>query len=366
LYRTVATTTMEPGGNYDRHAGVQRGAAEFALPLLRRAAQEAALPETLPKTPPGSVKKTPFPDSPRAVVVVADYGSATGKNSLAAVAIAIDALRARTQAPILCFHEDQPKNDFRTLLETIASGSQSYLREHEGVFACAIGKSFYEPVLPPSFVDVGWSSAAAHWMSGAPGPIGELLCAPTPRMAAGTPLWDQARRDWQRFVALRQVELRPGGRMVVVVATVDEDGVCGGEHVYDLLRDAVTRLAARGDLSDAERGGMFIPLFFLPRADLEAPFARGLRLIEHLRIVASDPLWSAFEHSGDAEAFATEFTGWLRAHTEPCLFGALAQRTDAERRRLADQAYGEVAATVRRNPESVRCAWRMAALLFGK
>jgi hypothetical protein len=341
-------TTMQGGGGYDRHAGVQRLSAEFALPLLRRAAQEAALPRDA------------------RAVVLADYGSATGANSVTAVAVAIEALRARTPAPILCFHEDQPKNDFRTLLETIASGPQSYLREHEGVFACAIGKSFYEPVLPPGFVDVGWSAAAAHWLSPAPAPIGVLLAAPTPGLAAGTSLWEQARRDWRRFVELRQTELRPGGRMVVVVATVDDDGICGGEHAYDFLQAAVARLVAEGDLSVAERAGMFIPLFFLPRADLESPFSKGLRLLDHVRVVASDPLWSAFERSGDTDAFATGFTGWLRAHTEPCLFGALAQRTEEERRRLADRVYGEVASAVRDHPEVVHCPWRMAALLFGK
>ncbi|MGD0838106.1 MAG: hypothetical protein ABSB49_15815 [Polyangia bacterium] len=75
---SVTTTTMTGGGDYDRNARVQATAASFALPLLERAAGEAALPP-----------------APTAVTVV-DYGSATGKNSVTALAAALRSLRQRT------------------------------------------------------------------------------------------------------------------------------------------------------------------------------------------------------------------------------------------------------------------------------
>ena len=67
---TSATTTMT-GGDYDRNARVQATASSFALPLFERAAREAALP--------------PAP----APVMVVDYGSATGKNSVPVLTAAL-------------------------------------------------------------------------------------------------------------------------------------------------------------------------------------------------------------------------------------------------------------------------------------
>jgi hypothetical protein len=139
--------------------------------------------------------------------------------------------------------------------------------------------------------------------------------------------------------------------MVVVVATVDEHGVCGGEHVLDGLDHAARRLVSAGALSHEEYGRMVVPNFFLSRPELEGPFAhpelRGrLELIEHVRVIVPDPLWASFETTG---------------------FGALGPgRSVDERRRLADHAYGELGDEIRRQPEAARCAWRMAALRFRK
>jgi salicylate 1-O-methyltransferase len=36
------------------------------------------------------------------------------------------------------------------------------------VFPCAIGRSFYDSVLPSNSVDIGWSSFAAMWLSSVP------------------------------------------------------------------------------------------------------------------------------------------------------------------------------------------------------
>ena len=345
---------MASGGQYDRHARVQASASAFALDIVRRAADEAAL------------------SPPSEPIALADYGSATGKNSLAPVAVAVEALRARDSRSILVFHVDQPENDFSTLFSTLRSEPQSYSLGAPSVFGCAVGRSFYEPVLPTGAVSVGWSSAAAHWLSRTPAALTEHLWAPTARSPGAAPFAEQARQDWHSFVRLRADELRPGGQMVVVVATVDEHGVCGGEHVLDGLDHAARRLVSAGALSHEEYGRMVVPNFFLSRPELEGPFAhpelRGrLELIEHVRVIVPDPLWASFETTGNGAAFGAAFVGWLRAFSESCLFGALGPgRSADERRRLADHAYGELGDEIRRQPEAARCAWRMAALRFRK
>src|SRR6516165_328013 len=185
-------TTMLGGGHYDRHATVQATAAGFALPLIEEAAAQAALP--------------PLASAPS--VAIADYGSATGKNSLAPIGAAVRALRARDDRPLMVFHVDQPSNDFGTLLRTVATDPASYARRYERVFPAGVGRSFYQPVLPPGSVAVAWSSAAAHWLGTAPGPVDEHLWAPTARHPAGAPFAARARSDWRRFLGLRASELR--------------------------------------------------------------------------------------------------------------------------------------------------------------
>jgi hypothetical protein len=348
------TTVMAGGGEYDRNAKVQSEAASLAIRLLRRAASEAALPSG---------------DGP---IVAVDYGSATGRNSLAPLNVAIETLRMRDPRPILVIHEDQPDNDYRSLFDTIYNAPESYTRQHQGVFGCAIGRSFYDPVAPPASVCLGWSSAAAHWLSGAPPRPSDHLWAPTVRFATGPAVREAARRDWHQFLSRRADELRSGGRMVVLLATVDDEGVAGGEHVLDGLNRVLQRQVASGAICGHEYENLVVPMFFRSREDLEAPFAGSdlgdrLTLLEHCRGIVPDPLWNAFVASGEVNAFAASFTAWVRAFTAPCLLASLdAQRSPEDRRAVADAIYGELETDVQNAPAEVRCAWRIATLLIGK
>jgi hypothetical protein len=66
------------------------------------------------------------------------------------------------------FHVDQPANDFNTLFEVLGTDPDRYGLGEPNVFPCAIGRSFYERVLPPESVHLGWSSYAAMWLSRIP------------------------------------------------------------------------------------------------------------------------------------------------------------------------------------------------------
>jgi hypothetical protein len=68
---------MEGGGAYNRHATLQAAGARLAIPFFEKAVRDVTLdPVDLP-------------------VVIADYGSSQGKNSLAPIRIAIGNLRPR-------------------------------------------------------------------------------------------------------------------------------------------------------------------------------------------------------------------------------------------------------------------------------
>jgi hypothetical protein len=143
---------MEGKGSYNKHAKLPAGGAALAMPLLERAVQSLEL------------------DPEEQHIVIADYGSSQGKNSIVPMQVAIQGLRLRFGAnrAISVFHIDQPSNDFTTLIAVLDSDPDRYVLDESHVFPAVIGRSFYESVLPPGSVHLGWSSYAAVWLSRIP------------------------------------------------------------------------------------------------------------------------------------------------------------------------------------------------------
>jgi SAM dependent carboxyl methyltransferase len=140
----ISQSVMEGAGAYNRHAKHQTAAASVAGQFLERTVSNMVL------------------DLGAEPIVIADYGSSQAKNSQAPMRAAIRSLRSRLMAarPIFVYHVDQPSNDFNSLFEVLAA-PESYARHDANLFPCAIGRSFYENVLPSSSVHVAWSSYAA-------------------------------------------------------------------------------------------------------------------------------------------------------------------------------------------------------------
>src|ERR1700723_2508418 len=139
---------MEGGGSYNLHSRIPAGGGNLALPYLADAAQSLAV---RPGTDP---------------LVIADYGSSQGKNSLAPMRAAIRCLRTRVgnERSVMVVHVDQHANDFNTLFELLPRDPERYALDDPNVFPCAIGRSFYESVFPQGQVDLGWCSSAAVWL----------------------------------------------------------------------------------------------------------------------------------------------------------------------------------------------------------
>ena len=143
---------MEGHGAYNRSSRVQAAGSSTAVPLLERAAREVDLP--LPPEP----------------VVIVDYGCSEGRNSLVPVGAAIRVMRDRIgqNRAISVVHTDLPGNDFTVLFGVLSSDANSYLRGDPAIFPSAVGRSFYEQILPSSSVTLGWTSWAMQWLSRVP------------------------------------------------------------------------------------------------------------------------------------------------------------------------------------------------------
>ena len=108
---TPSHGVMEGKGAYNKHARLPAGGAALALPLLERAVPKVEL------------------DTGNQPVVIADYGSSQGKNSLIPMQVAIRILRNRLgpNRPISVFHIDQASNDFNSLFEVLDADPDRYV-----------------------------------------------------------------------------------------------------------------------------------------------------------------------------------------------------------------------------------------------
>ena len=249
--------TMEGHGGYNRGSRVQAAGLSPAVPLLERAARTAALAD------------------PPVAVAIADYGCSEGHNSLLPLAAAIRVLRGRIgpKRAISVIHTDVAENDFTGLFETLAAGPDSYARDDPAIFPSAVGRSFYEQILPAGSVTLGWSSWAVQWLSRIPALIPDQVQVAFSRDdTARTAFARQAAEDWKRFLAHRCRELRPGGRLVVLTMALSEAGEFGYAPVVSAMYAGLLDLLGDGFLHAEEMHRMVIPTVVRSRADFLAPF----------------------------------------------------------------------------------------------
>jgi hypothetical protein len=315
------TGGMEGGGAYNQHALVQSAGAIPATKLLQAAAGDVEL------------------GADAGPIVLVDYGSSQGRNSLGPLRAAIDVLRSRVSPdrPILVFHEDLPLNDFNTLFAVLDKDPQSYLRGRANVFSSAIARSFYEPVLPAGFVHLGWSAYAAMWLSAVPRTIPGHFWVQRAPDAVRAEFEVQAAADWERFLALRAAELRTGGRLVVIVPGISDAGEFGFGPALEDANATLAELVDAGQIEGGERARMVHGALLRSSRDLLAPFARDGRFCglaaEHCDVYAvEDVAWLDYERDHDAEALAARRAAFFRVTYGPTLAGALSSADDQERR----------------------------------
>jgi hypothetical protein len=322
----IAQSVMEGGGAYNQHARHQTAAASAAGQFLERAVSKLTL------------------DHGAEPIVIADYGSSQGKNSQAPLRAAIGILRWRLAParPIFVYHIDQPSNDFNSLFAVLAA-PESYAQGDKNLYPCAIGRSFYENVLPAGSVHVAWSSYAAVWLSKVPTSIpGDLLCSPRSAPAARAAFEQQAAADWHTFLSLRATELRAGGCLVVVLPGRDDDGNVGVENLFVSANETLAQMIDEGALSTTERSRMVLGCHVRHTSELLAPFEHGgqlqrLCLEDFAMFAVPDVAWNQYSGDGDREKLARAHAAFFRATFMPSLASALDCRGDSS----AVRAFGD-------------------------
>ena len=316
----IANKAMEGDGFYNRHSSLQAAGIELALPLIEAAAQ--------------TITGAPAPQP----LVIVDYGSSQGVNSMRPMGVAIKALRDRFGGgrPIEVIHTDLPSNDFASLFTTISEHAASYMAGRQGIFPTAIGRSYFEPLLPPGRAHLGWNSWTLHWLSRNPVQVDDhvfgILSNST---SARNMVRCQQEQDWRNFLLARSSELAAGAKLVSLSMGATPD--CHGwDWIAGELWSAAVEMADEGRISAEALRRFTIPVAGRTTEDIEAPFSRGEvagLALQHASVVpAPDPFWDLFVETGDAQQLARSWAGMLRAVSAPIAMAAFSAEPDAAAR----------------------------------
>lgn len=327
---------MEAGGSYNLHAMVPAGGYHLALPFLEEAIRNVTLDDG---------------DQP---VVVADYGSSQGKNSLTPIRTALKGLRTRVgpHRPIMVVHIDQAKNDFNTLFDILHNDPERYSADDPNVFPSAIGRSFYESVFPKEYVNFGWSSYAAVWLSRIPSLIPDHFVSLASTGEVRAVFERQGAEDWRLFLSRRANELRTGGRMIIVLPACNDEGTAGLEPLFEHANETLKEMVAEDAITADDRARMVLGAYPRRRCELLAPFAdsgrfNGLTVQSCNLSGLADAAWIDFERNGDIDILSTRQTRFFRSIFAPSLASAIADEgkrnafphrlEEKLKRRLADR-----------------------------
>ncbi|MCV7218398.1 SAM-dependent methyltransferase [Mycobacterium crocinum] len=300
-------------------------------------------------------------------IAIADYGAATGYNSLLPIGAAIDIIRKRTRTDhaILVAHTDVPGNDFTTLFSTLADDQDSYLKKDSATYASVVGRSFYSQILPSDSIALGWSSWAIHWLRRVPMPIPDHIeISYSADDDARRAYARQAAEDWRDFIAFRGRELAPGGRLLVLTVGLKPDGTSGFEVAFDAIMTALNQFVADGLITADEVRRMSVPSTGRDEKDFRAPFHPSGRFeglsIEDIELFnGEDRFWAQYQSDKDAAAFGTNWADFLRGSMFPTLAAAVDTDADAgrgrdrrskRRREFVDQLHDALAAALTTAP----------------
>ena len=306
---------MEGGGFYNRHSGLQAAAIEMLLPYWEEAA-----------------RAVPFGDEP---LVLADYGSSQGRNSMLPMQLAIAALRHRAGAdrPIQIVHTDLPSNDFASLFVALDQEPCSYLADTRQVFPSAVGRSYFEQILPDATVHLAWNSWTLQWASRKIGASDHCFAVRGAQPQVLAAAEQQQEADWRQFLLARSAELRPGARLVSLTAA-RHPGRTGWAWVGDTMWSTLVAMGQAGLIAPEERQRITIPTVPLLLSQIEQPFAdgafAGLELLRAEIMDAPDPYWPAYQASGDAAQLGRSLADMCRGFAGPTMLAALDPGRDRE------------------------------------
>jgi hypothetical protein len=353
-----ATTGMKGAGYYDRHSTAQMSVVH----ALRDWIDDA-------------VVGLPLPAAAQPVSVL-DLGSSEGGNAIRLLGDVVEGLRRRTGQPIQTTCSDLAGNDFNQLFANLEKARRGGLFP-AGVYPGATAGSFYGPLMPPGTVHLATCFNAIHWLDRLPEvPLPDCVAyrrphpprpGPVVSAAAAAAFSRQAEQDLVRFLGCRAREIVPGGKLLLA-GPGDSDQACIADGIDEVLRDACLDLVAAGSMTRQEYERFTMPCYWRTVGELLAPLEReDSPLHETFAVDRAAALEIPTPFAGDLErgdvtAYATAYSGFLRAVSEPVV-GAVLERPERKVATL-ERLYGRIRGRLLAEPERYRFRYIVVAALL--
>ena len=268
-----------------------------------------------------------------AAFTLVDYGTGPGTSGLALFRTIIDEVRARDSTrEVTVVHQDLVGNAWGDLLTRLRQDPDSYLRADDPPPVLAAVGSFYRRSLPPGSVHFGMSFMAAHWMSEQEHPsvrasAAVVDAAPTQRRRIAS----DAAADWRAFWRCREHELAPGGAIIVkCIGSLEDRSKSTSRGLLEMLGEAFQSAADAGLVSQQAADGYVLSEYPRTVREARAPFEAGevpALVLESAAVRAEpNPYRAQYEKDGDAAAYASRMTGFVRAFTESSVRQYLSQQ----------------------------------------
>jgi hypothetical protein len=271
---------------------------------------------------------------PNQPLILADFGSATGLNSMKTFTQAIQTLREYSQTEVQVIHVDLPSNAWSVLFNNAANSEHSYVRL-PGTYTCGIGRSNFDRLFPENHLSVGYSTFSLHWLSKRAACKHQFRRFCEEDSACLAEIRSIAMEDLRKFLSYRALELIPGGRLLIQtpVSKLELDGF------YEALRD----MEASGSIGAELLETFTIPWYLRSEEDYEKVISEipDLRVFQKTVTELIDPFYRKLQEDQDLEAYASTVMQASRTATENLFksaFSAYGDRQEA----LLEEFYGRV------------------------
>lgn len=223
--------------DYNANSRPQKSAVDSTIPYVREAID---------------LLDTPLSSNP---LIIADFGSAHGANSILAMKYIIQYLKEtkkiQDEKSLLIVHNDLPANDWRILFDL--------LEKDKSYHAVASGRSFYEQCLPPNTLTLGFSSTSLHWLTNKPCNISDHCTANFTKNAIEHEAFKrQAKHDLATFFQHRSRELVPNGVLILNIQCTNSEGSLGFDIGLHLLYECAKAVG----LTEQELLDYSIPIYY--------------------------------------------------------------------------------------------------------
>ena len=282
-------TAVGTTSNYDSHSSVQMTTNQRHISLISEALSHLDVPGDL--------------------ITIADFGSATGLNSMKTFTAAFHSFRETSQSPILVYHIDLPNNPWSVLYNHALSSPHSYLSLPD-TYVAGVGRSYYDRLFPANSISLMHAANTLHWLSTRSIVRGQLQRYIDGDSAIHAGLRGIAEADLSHFLAHRAEELKPGGRLILNMLT--------GLHKFEPWYHSFQRMQDEGLISPEPLQRMSIFVYPITVGYFRSVVGKypSLRLVSLQELQSIDEHYRQFTLDGDREKFAIKRTQMYRVVTE--------------------------------------------------